>query len=30
MHRTITTTAEFLQNWDSRVNFLMEDECVPF
>jgi hypothetical protein len=30
MHKTITTTAEFLHDWDSRVNFLMADECVPF
>ena len=30
MHRTVTTTTEFLDNWDSRVNFLMVDECQPF
>ena len=30
MHKTIATTTEFLDNWDSRVNFLMADECLPF
>lgn len=30
MHRTVATTTEFLDNWDSRVNFLMVDECLPF
>ena len=30
MHKTVATTAEFLHTWDSRINFLMADECVPF
>ncbi|MBT3605510.1 MAG: hypothetical protein HOE48_19970 [Candidatus Latescibacteria bacterium] len=30
MHRTVSTTAEFLQKWDSRINFLLAGECVPF
>jgi len=30
MHKTVSTTAGFLCNWDSRINFLMADECVPF
>jgi hypothetical protein len=30
MHKTVATTTEFLHAWDSRVNFLMADECVPF
>ena len=30
MHTTISTTADFIQNWDSRINFLMDGACVPF
>lgn len=30
MHKTLATTAAFLREWDSRVNFLMAGECVPF
>ena len=30
MHRTVATTTEFLDNWASRVNFLMVEECLPF
>lgn len=29
-HHTISTTADFIQNWDSRINFMMEGPCVPF
>ncbi|HAA73557.1 TPA: hypothetical protein DCE37_00335 [Candidatus Latescibacteria bacterium] len=29
-HHTIRTTADFLQNWDSRNNFILADECIPF
>ena len=30
MRKTVATTTEFLHTWDSRVNFLMAGECVPF
>ena len=29
-NHTISTSADFVANWDSRINFLMEGECVPF
>ena len=30
MRKTVATTPEFLHTWDSRVNFRMAGECVPF
>lgn len=30
MHKTVSTTAEFLLTWKSRINFILEGECVPF
>jgi hypothetical protein len=30
MHQTVSSTAEFLREWDSRINFILEGECVPF
>ena len=30
MHTTLSTTADFIQNWDSRINFLMAGEFIPF
>ena len=30
MRKTVATTREFQCAWDSRVNFLMAGECVPF
>ena len=30
MHKAVATTAQFLQTWDSRVNFSITGECVPF
>ena len=30
MHHTVSTTAEFIEQWDSRINFLLAGECVPF
>jgi hypothetical protein len=29
-HHTISTTPDFLQNWDSRINFIQAGECIPF
>ena len=30
MHKTVSTTAEFLRTWDSRINFILNGACVPF
>ena len=30
LQRTVSTAAGFLQSWDSRINFIVTDECVPF
>jgi hypothetical protein len=30
MHRTVSTIQALHQHWDSRINFLMSGECVPF
>ena len=30
MSNTFTTAEEFRENWASGINFLMEDDCVPF
>jgi len=30
MHKTVATTTELMRTWDSRINFLMADQCVPF
>jgi hypothetical protein len=29
-HHTISTADGFARNWDSRINFLVTDDCVPF
>ena len=30
MHKIVSTADEFLRDWDSRINFIMAGECVPF
>ena len=30
LRRTVSTAADFQQSWDSRVNFIVTEACVPF